>query len=155
MSDVPVIGSDIFVTASWAIPVFIIMLIAGHAANGPAFWLKLVPVKFSWNPMDILVYLLLMVIEWLSLLIKPCVLAIRLFANMLAGHTVLLVFASLGFIIHAADPENLAMSLGLGSFAWFITVAFYFLELLVAFVQAYVFTMLTAVFIGSCLEPEH
>jgi F-type H+-transporting ATPase subunit a len=155
---IPLFGtatSSIFVTASWAIPIAVLMLIAGVGANGPGFFLKLVPVKFSWNPMDLVVWLLLLVLEWASLIIKPCVLAIRLFANMLAGHTVLLVFACLGFIVHQNDPTNIAMSLGLGSFAWVVTVAFYFLELLVAFVQAYVFTLLSAVFIGSCLHPEH
>ena len=54
-----------------------------------------------------------------------------------------------------ANPDSIAMSLGLGSFAWAVAVAFYFLEVLVAFVQAYVFTMLSAVFIGSCIQPEH
>jgi F-type H+-transporting ATPase subunit a len=74
---------------------------------------------------------------------------------MLAGHTLLLVFASLGFIVYAGDPSNLAMTFGLGVFGWVVAVGFYFLELLVALVQAYVFVMLSAVFIGSCIHPEH
>ncbi len=147
--------SSIFVTAAWAIPVFLIMLWVGMANNGPAFWFKIVPVPFTLKPFGFLVWLLLTAIEWASLAVKPAVLAIRLFANMLAGHTVLLVFACLGFVVHQSKPDDLAMAVGLGSFAWLVTIAFYFLKVLVCFVQAYVFTMLTAVFIGSCLEPEH
>lgn len=144
------------VTIAFALPIFALMVVLGMVHNGAGgFWFKLVPVKFSWNPMDAFVFVLLLILEWLSLLIKPAVLAIRLFANMLAGHTLLLVFASLGFIVYAGDPSNLGMTLGLGAFGWVVTVAFYFLELLVALVQAYVFVMLSAVFIGSCIHPEH
>ncbi len=144
------------VTLGFALPIFALMVVLGMVHNGVGgFWFKLVPVKFSWNPMDAFVFILLLILEWLSLLIKPAVLAIRLFANMLAGHTLLLVFASLGFIVYAGDPTNLGMTFGLGAFGWVVTVAFYFLELLVALVQAYVFVMLSAVFIGSCIHPEH
>lgn len=144
------------VTVAFALPIFALMVVLGMVHNGVGgFWFKLVPVKFSWNPMDAFVFVLLLILEWLSLLIKPAVLAIRLFANMLAGHTLLLVFASLGFIVYSGDPSNLGMTYGLGVFGWVITVAFYFLELLVALVQAYVFVMLSAVFIGSCIHPEH
>lgn len=148
--------SSFAVTVAFALPIFALMVVLGMVHNGVGgFWFKLVPVKFSWNPMDAFVFVLLLILEWLSLLIKPAVLALRLFANMLAGHTLLLVFASLGFIVYAGDPGNISMSLGLGVFGWVITVAFYFLELLVALVQAYVFVMLSAVFIGSCIHPEH
>lgn len=144
------------VTVAFALPIFALMVVLGMVHNGAGgFWFKLVPVKFGWNPMDASVFILLLLLEWMSLLIKPAVLAIRLFANMLAGHTLLLVFASLGFIVYAGDPTNIAMTFGLGAFGWVIAVAFYFLELLVALVQAYVFVMLSAVFIGSCIHPEH
>jgi F-type H+-transporting ATPase subunit a len=89
------------------------------------------------------------------LVIKPSVLAIRLFANMLAGHTVLLVFLSLGFIIYSSNPDQMGMAAGLGAASWVIGVAFYALELLVALIQAYIFTLLSAVFIGSCIHPSH
>ena len=148
--------SSFAVTVAFALPIFALMVVLGMVHNGAGgFWFKLVPVKFSWHPMDAFVFVLLLILEWLSLLIKPAVLALRLFANMLAGHTLLLVFASLGFIVYAGDPGNISMSFGLGVFGWVITVAFYFLELLVALVQAYVFVMLSAVFIGSCIHPEH
>jgi F-type H+-transporting ATPase subunit a len=155
---VPIFGtatSSIWVTAAFAVPVFLLMLFQGFVNNGPGFPFKLVPVHWSWNPMDMIIWILLLGIELFSLVVKPSVLAIRLFANMLAGHTVLLVFASLGFIVCATNPDQTGMFTGLGIASWFIAVAFYFLELLVAFIQAYVFALLTAVFIGSCIHPEH
>ena len=155
---VPLFGtitSNIFMTFAWAIVIFILMVYQGMKNNGLGFWLKLVPVKWSWNPMDMFVFILLLALEWMSMVIKPAVLAIRLFANMLAGHTVLLVFMCLGFIVHASNPEGVGMTLGLGALGWVVAIAFYFLEVLVALVQAYVFVMLSAVFIGSCIHPEH
>jgi F-type H+-transporting ATPase subunit a len=146
---------NIGVTAAFAVTTFVLTIFMGVKENGiVGFWFKLIPVKFSFNPIDMFVYFLLMVLEWLSLLIRPIVLAIRLFANMLAGHTVLLVFASLGFIVFSSS-HALAMTFPLGLFGWVMAVAFYALELLVAFIQAYIFTLLSAVFIGMCAHPEH
>jgi F-type H+-transporting ATPase subunit a len=146
---------NIGVTAAFASISLILMLYMGISENGPVgFWFKLIPVKLTANPIDIFVYFLLMVLEWLSLIIRPAVLAIRLFANMLAGHTVLLVFASLGFIVFSTS-HTIALSLPLGLFGWVMAVAFYALEVLVALIQAYIFTLLSAVFIGMCAHPEH
>lgn len=155
---IPLFGtatSSIWVTSAFAIPVFLLMLGQGFWNNGPTFPFKLVPVHWSWNPMDMVIWVLLLGIELFSLVVKPSVLAIRLFANMLAGHTVLLVFASLGFIVCTTNPDSPLMYGGLGTISWLIAVAFYALELLVAFIQAYVFALLAAVFIGSCIHPEH
>jgi F-type H+-transporting ATPase subunit a len=74
---------------------------------------------------------------------------------MFAGHTVILVFASLGFVIHATDPTSYMETASLGAFGWLMTVALYALELLVALLQAYVFVLLSAVFIGLCAHPDH
>jgi len=101
------------------------------------------------------VWLLLLVIELMGLVIKPAALAIRLFANMFAGHTVLLVFLSLGYIIIAANPESPGLAVGLKGFGWFLALLFHAMEVLVAFVQAYVFTLLAALFIGMSIHPEH
>jgi len=155
---IPLFGtatSSVWVTAAFAIPIFLLMLGQGFWNNGPTFFFKLVPVKWTWNPIDMVIWVLLLGIELFSLVVKPSVLAIRLFANMLAGHTVLLVFASLGFIVCTTNPDSPLMYGGLGTVSWLIAVAFYFLELLVAFIQAYVFALLAAVFIGSCIHPEH
>jgi F-type H+-transporting ATPase subunit a len=155
---VPIFGTatgSLPVAIGFALPIFALMITLGMAHNGGGFWLKLVPVKFGWNPMDFFVFFLLLALEWASLLIKPAVLALRLFANMLAGHTLLLVFVCLGFIVYESDPTAIGMSIGMGLVGWVVSIAFYMLELLVALVQAYVFTMLAAVFIGSCIHPEH
>ena len=88
---------------------------------------------------------LMFVLEILAQFIRPFALCIRLFANMMAGHVVILAFVSLIFI--------------LGAFVAPVSVLFVFfvnlLELLVAFLQAYIFTMLTAQFIGMSLHPSH
>ncbi|MGA0369831.1 MAG: F0F1 ATP synthase subunit A [Kiritimatiellia bacterium] len=79
-----------------------------------------------------------------GLFIKTLVLAIRLFANMLAGHIVL--FAMIGMtVIYGAYALP---AIGLGLFV-------FFLEILVAFLQTYIFVMLSAIFIGQMLHPEH
>ena len=90
------------------------------------------------------VLFLLVPIEIIGLFIKTLVLAIRLFANMLAGHIVL--FAMIGMtVIYGAYALP---AIGLGLFV-------FFLEILVAFLQTYIFVMLSAIFIGQMLHPEH
>jgi F-type H+-transporting ATPase subunit a len=97
----------------------------------------------------------LFVLEVSQLVIRPTVLAMRLCINMFAGHSVLLVFACLGFIIMSTDVTAVGSGLALGIAGWVLTVILYFLELLVAVLQAFIFTMLSAVFIGLCAHPEH
>jgi F-type H+-transporting ATPase subunit a len=147
---------NIFVTGAFALSIMILMFVMGIKENGPiAFWVKLVPVHWSWNPLMIVLWLFLFVMEIAQLFIRPVVLALRLFANLFAGHTVLLVFASLGFVIHATNPDSHLLTVSLGAFGWLMTVCLYALELLVAVLQAYVFVLLSAVFIGLCAHPEH
>ena len=88
---------------------------------------------------------LMVFVEFLGMLIKPFSLCIRLFANMMAGHVVILALISLIFILGTiwVAPVSVAFSL-------FI----YLLEILVAFIQAFIFTMLTAQFIGMSVHPH-
>ena len=86
------------------------------------------------------------------LIIKPAALMIRLFANMVAGHIIILSFISLIFIFGAM---NSIAGYGFSPLSIIFTVFIYFIELLVAFIQAFIFTMLTAVFIGQSLEGGH
>ncbi len=131
------------------------MLICGMKVQGPLhFWRNLVPYHWSWNPLDMGIFLILLVIELLGLIIKPAALVIRLFANIFGGHTVLLAFLTLGAIVVGAGAGS-AVSVPLGVFGVLAAVAVLALELLVAFIQAYVFTLLSAVFIGGALNPEH
>jgi F-type H+-transporting ATPase subunit a len=89
---------------------------------------------------------LMFVIEIMGLIAKHVALTIRLFANMTAGHIVL--FAFLGLIIMFKSFMISPVSIGFGVFV-------YFLELLVAFIQAYIFTVLSSLFIGMAVHPEH
>ena len=87
---------------------------------------------------------LLVVIEIISYLTRPISLSVRLFANMMAGHTTLKVFGS--FVV----------ALGIAGIAPFIfIVALTGLELLVAFLQAYIFTILTCIYLNDALHPHH
>lgn len=147
---------NIAVTTAFAVITLGCMLFFGMKEQGVAkFWINLVPVPFSTKPAELLIWLMLAGIELLGLLIKPVALAIRLFANMFAGHTVLLAFCSLGLIIHAARPDLGGLAVGMSGFGLLLAFAIFFLELLVACIQAYVFTLLSAVFIGSSMHPEH
>ncbi|WP_435010578.1 F0F1 ATP synthase subunit A [Tundrisphaera lichenicola] len=140
---------NINVTIVLALMTFIAVLIAGIKAMGPVgFWIGIVP------PLDVPkiikppLWALLFVIEVAGLLIRHFVLAVRLFANMLAGHIVLAVI--LGFILavtgamqYVVTPASIAG-----------VVALSLLELFVAFLQAYIFTFLSALFIGSAAHPH-
>ncbi|HEX8462224.1 MAG TPA: F0F1 ATP synthase subunit A [Segetibacter sp.] len=86
------------------------------------------------------------------LVIKPGALMIRLFANMVAGHIVIICFISLIFIFGAM---NAGAGIGFSPVSLAFTVFIYFIELLVAFIQAFIFTNLTAVFIGQAFETGH
>ncbi|WP_139980860.1 F0F1 ATP synthase subunit A [Nocardioides litoris] len=99
------------------------------------------------------ILLLLVPLEFLSnILVRPVTLALRLFANMFAGHLLLILFALGG--------EYLVLEMGgayaaVGVLAWILFILVAFLELLIQFLQAYVFVLLTAMYIGSALADEH
>jgi len=98
------------------------------------------------------VLLILTPVEIIGMLLKPFVLMIRLFANITAGHIIILSFFSLIFIFGEISPvAGYGASILSVSFVIFMT----FLELLVAFLQAYVFTLLAAIYFGSAVEEEH
>ena len=106
------------------------------------------------NPpgMPIGVKLILVPVEFLSVFIKPMALIIRLFANMVAGHIIIISLISLIFIFGAL---NKYAGWGTSVFSIPFTIFIYFIEILVAFIQAYVFAMLTAVFVGQAFEETH
>jgi F-type H+-transporting ATPase subunit a len=145
-------SGNIGVTGAFATMILLMMLGCGMAAQGPKYWITLVPIHFSW-PMAP-VWVLLLIIELLGLALRPFALAVRLFANMFAGHTVLLVFLSLGYVIMAQGGSK-GLAVGLHATGFLLAVGFHAMELLVAFIQAYVFTMLSAMFIGASIHPEH
>lgn len=142
------VTGNITVTLVMAVFTFILTTINGNKhywidiinTPGVPWWLKL-PVP------------LMPIVEIIGIITKPFVLMVRLFANITAGHIIVLGFVSLIFIFGA-----ISTSLGLGVSV--VSVAFMLfmnlLELLVAFIQAYVFTLLSALYFGlAVIEPEH
>ncbi|MCH1868872.1 F0F1 ATP synthase subunit A [Nocardioides sp. CFH 31398] len=93
-------------------------------------------------------------LEFLSnILLRPLTLTLRLFATMFAGHLLLILFALGGEYLLLHSENALAIPGGILSFVMFIAISF--LELLIMFLQAYVFTLLTAMYIGLALADEH
>ena len=138
--------SNITVTAVLAIFTFIVTQVAGTKD----YWMHI------FNPPGVpgFVKPLLVPIEILGLFTKPFALAVRLFANMVAGHLVILNLIGLIFVI--SGTFGAAAGYGTAVPAVLLTVFVYSLELLVAFIQAYVFTVLSALFIGmATAEHEH
>jgi F-type H+-transporting ATPase subunit a len=105
-----------------------------------------------WPPVPHAVKPILVPVELLGVFTKPFALIIRLFANMTAGHVIMLSFICLIFIF-----GEMSKALGYGASPLFIAlvVFIYVIEILVAFIQAFIFTNLTAVFIGQAFEGEH
>ena len=133
--------------------VYMSIKVEGGAGLGLKAWFfNLVPVHFSTKPMDLFVWVLLLGIEVVGLFMKPVALAIRLFANMTAGHCLVLSLLFLNLLI----PNGYEVwRIGTGIPTVLMTVAIYGLEIFVAILQAYVFTYLSAIFIGQYLVPEH
>jgi F-type H+-transporting ATPase subunit a len=140
------VTSQLIVTVSLALLVFVIVIVYGFWKNGLHFLNLFVPRGMPWWILPVIVP-----IELLSFLTRPVSHSIRLFANMLAGHIALQVFA--GFVI---------MLLGAGILGWFgavlplaMVVMLCALELLVAVLQAYVFAILTCIYLNDAIHPGH
>ena len=133
---------------------FATTLIAGTIKFGPiGFWKNQVPGMDLSPALALLLKPMIFVIEVLGLFIKHGVLAVRLLANMLAGHLVLL--AILGLIITAAEANVSNTLFGVVSFSSVVgSTLLSCLELFVAFLQAYVFTFLSALFIGAAVHQH-
>ncbi|CAN5315535.1 F0F1 ATP synthase subunit A [soil metagenome] len=99
------------------------------------------------------ILLLLIPLEFMSnILVRPVTLALRLFANMFAGHLLLILFALCGEYLIAEQPLGYAP---VGILAWVLFILVSFLELLIQFLQAYVFVLLNAMYIQGALADEH
>jgi len=135
---------NISVTAGLAVIAFVVIQVGGIREYGIVQHFKnLVP-----HGLPVWLIPIMFCLELLSMFIKPFALCIRLFANMMAGHVVILAFISLIFILNQFWYAVAPFAVG---FALFV----YVLEILVAFLQAYIFTMLTAQFIGMSVHPAH
>lgn len=130
--------SHIAVTAVLAMMVFLAVTILGFVKNGSAFlgifWVKSAPLPL--RPV-------LALIELISYFVRPVSHSVRLAGNMMAGHAVIKVFAGFSQVALIAPLSILAVA------------AMYGLEVLVAFIQAYVFTILTCVYLKDALHPHH
>lgn len=105
-----------------------------------------------WPPVPGFVKVILVPVEFLSIFTKPFALIVRLFANMVAGHIIITCFVMLIFIFGAMSS---VAGWGFSPVSVAFTVFIYFIEILVAFIQAFIFTNLTAVFIGQSREGSH
>jgi F-type H+-transporting ATPase subunit a len=139
------VTSQIIVTASLALLVFAIVIIYGFWRHGLGFLHLFAPSGAPGWLMPLIV-----VIELMSFLLRPLSLSVRLFANMLAGHIALAVFA--GFV---ATLVGAGVWLVLAPLPFAMTIALLALEALVAFLQAYVFAILTCIYLNDALHPHH
>lgn len=133
---------NVSVTAALALVTFAVTQVVGIANNGPLGYAKsLVP-----SGMPVWLLPIMVPIEVLGMLVKPFALCIRLFANMIAGHVAILVF--LAMII-------MFKSYFLAPVSVVFAAAIYLFEIFIAFVQAFIFTLLSALFINMAAHPDH
>ncbi len=141
------VTGNIAVTGVLALFTFAITTFSGnknyyaHIFNTPGvpWWLK-IPIP------------LMPIIELVGVFTKPFVLAVRLFANMSAGHIIILGFISLIFVFGQA---SVYAGYGISILSVSLSIFIYLLKLLVSFIQAYVFTLLSALFFGMAVEEHH
>ncbi|MEE2876872.1 MAG: F0F1 ATP synthase subunit A [Candidatus Neomarinimicrobiota bacterium] len=138
------------VTAALASITFMAIIIAGTRAHGfITHWKNLVPHGLAWP-----VYFILIPIEVISMFVRPFALTMRLAANMMGGHIAIL--AILSFIAIFSEVFHTASAgFGIAAFSVPIASALTGLEIIVTLVQAYVFTLLSAVFIGMAINVHH
>ena len=127
------------------------IIVAGTMAHGfVTHWKNLVPSGLAWP-----IYILLIPIEIMGMFVKPFALTMRLAANMTGGHIAILSILSLVFIFNQVF-ESAALGMGVGfAVAMPLAVGISALEIIVVMVQAYVFTLLTSVFIGMAINVHH
>jgi F-type H+-transporting ATPase subunit a len=140
------VTSQVIITAALALTVFFLVVGYGFYRNGLHFLNLFVP-----KGVPKLILPAIVVIEVLSFLSRPVSHSIRLFANMLAGHITLQVFA--GFIIMLGSAGILGLFGAVLPFAMVVMLTA--LELLVAFLQAYVFAILTCIYLNDAIHPGH
>ncbi len=133
------VTSQLIVTGAFALFVYTTSIVLGFVLHGVKFAGILVPPGIPW-----LLIPLMVPIEIISQLARPLSLAVRLFANMTAGHTMLAVLFGMA----------VALPLWIGWAPFVFTIAIYALELGIAFIQAYIFTILSCVYLGDAINPH-
>ena len=142
------VTSQIAVTFALSSLVMLVVIVTGFMKHGIGFLKLFVP--------HAPVYLLplLIPIEFISFMTRPISLAVRLFANMLAGHLLLVIFALLSQALIQAETQRFFL-VPVGILPFILLMFLTGFEILVAFLQAYIFTVLAAVYIGGATHPEH
>lgn len=145
------IASHIAFPAVFAITIYVIKIYLGVKHQGPVGYLK----NMMFPPgLPKPIYILLAPIEFLSnLIVAPFTHAVRLFANMFAGHLILAFFSAVGFwfLFEKLTP----LGAGLGVLGVVMTVVMTGFEIFIQFLQAFLFTLLAAMYIGGSLHPDH
>ncbi len=127
----------------------VISFIVTLASSNKHYWLHI----FNPPGVPLGVKFILVPVEFLSMFLKPFSLIIRLFANMVAGHIIIICLISLIFIF--GEKMGAGAGWGASPLSLAFTIFIYFIEVLVAFLQAFIFTTLTAVLVGSAIEGDH
>jgi F-type H+-transporting ATPase subunit a len=140
------VTSHIIITAALALLVFLTVIVYGFYRNGLKFFRLFVPTGIPIYILPLIVF-----IEVLSFLSRPISHSVRLFANMLAGHITLKVFASFVTLLGGLGIAGIAGA----TLPLLLVVALTALELLVAFLQAYVFAILTCIYLNDAIHPGH
>lgn len=138
------VTGNIAVTFALALITFLVVTFNGNKH----YWRHIVAMP----GVPVWVLIILTPVEILGMFLKPFVLMIRLFANIAAGHIIVMSFFSLIFVFGAASAVG---GYGVSVVSLLFTIFMFFLELLVAFIQAYVFTFLAALYIGGAVEESH
>jgi len=133
--------ANIWITGAMAVVAFMVTHISGIREQGFLKYLASIAPPVPWWIMPF-IYML----ELISMFVKPFTLAVRLFANIVAGHMVIATFIGLIFLFKRYDIAAVSVA---------FAVVLSLLDLLVAFIQAYIFTLLSALYIGSSIAPEH
>ncbi len=141
-------GFNIMGTLGVTIVLAVVVLIITSVNGKSNYWMHI----FWPHGVPFLVKIILVPIEIISIFMKPMVLMIRLTANITAGHIIFLALTSLIFIFGQTSAGT-GYGVGVSSVAFMVFM--YFIELLVAFLQAYVFTLLAASYFGSAVEEAH
>lgn len=140
---------NLAVTGALAVVTFVVTQLAGMKQKGAlGYWIHLVPAGTPW-----FLWPVVWMIEFIGLFTKPFALTVRLFANMTGGHAALLaLFGFLYFVPHS-NSGVLGVPTTIASFGFILFILL--LETLIALIQAYIFTVLSAIFVSLAVAEEH
>ncbi len=146
------VTSQLAVTATLAVMTFLTVVVIGFLRNGLGFFKLFVPGGVHWS-----MALFMAPLEFISFMVRPITLAMRLFGNMIGGHVVMYMFASFVIGLGAFAMHGGLASLGFAGSALslFMVIALMALEFIVAFLQAFVFAALTCTYLSDVVNLDH